>query len=86
MVIVPAYYHSYMMGDLFGCQVHAHIARNIIGVENPSTTCFFGNARAGDFMKEKIFAPGNLYRWDELIRRATGEPLTARYFAEHYLR
>lgn len=85
VVIVPAYYHSYMMGDLFGCQLHAYIAREVMGVKDAKTTCFFGREDVGAFMKEKVFGPGNLYGWDELTERATGERLTARYFAEQYV-
>lgn len=40
------------------------------------------DARLGRFLQERVFAPGALWRWPELVRRATGEPLTARYFAE----
>jgi hypothetical protein len=31
---------------------------------------------AGDFLAEHVFAPGASLRWDHLIERATGTPLT----------
>ena len=86
IVGAPVYYHSYMMGDLFGCQVRAHLAKSVLGVDDPTGTSFFGRKEAGDYLKEKVFGPGNLYPWNELARRATGEPLTAKYFAEQYIR
>lgn len=81
----PVYYHSYMMGDLFAAQVHAHIARKILGIENPEKTCLYGEPKAGDYLKKEIFGPGSLYAWDELTRRATGEELSAKAFAEHVI-
>ena len=30
IVSAPAYYHNYMMGELFACQVHAAIARDVL--------------------------------------------------------
>lgn len=85
VVTVPVYYHSYMMGDLFACQIHAHVARNVLKIDEPSKTAFVGSKAAGDWLREKIFAPGNLYPWNELTRHATGEPLTAKYFARQYV-
>ncbi|MCK6482984.1 MAG: M2 family metallopeptidase [Phycisphaerae bacterium] len=82
---VPAYYHSYMMGDLFGCQVHHHIATRVLGMNDPLKTAFVGSREAGRFMIESIFRPGNTYSWNDLTRRITGEPLTARYFARQYV-
>ncbi|MBK8267448.1 MAG: M2 family metallopeptidase [Planctomycetes bacterium] len=81
----PVYYHSYLMGDLFASQVHNHIARKIIGAKDPRSTCYFGSTKAGDYMTREIFLPGNLYSWNALTRRATGEPLTAKYFVQLYV-
>ncbi len=82
----PVYYHSYLMGDLFASQVHAHIAGKIVGSQDAAATCYAGSKAAGDYMKREIFAPGNLYSWNELTKRATGEPLTAKYFVQQYVR
>jgi peptidyl-dipeptidase A len=35
----------------------------------------------GEFLKAKIFGPGRLLRWDDLIEKATGEKLSAKAFA-----
>lgn len=86
IVSAPVYYHSYMMGDLFACQVHQHIARKVLKIDDPNKTCFWGKKEAGEYMREKIFGPGNLYSWNELTRRATDEPLTAKYFVELYVK
>ncbi len=86
VVAAPVYYHNYMLGELFATQLHAHVAREVLGVDEPQATAFVGSKKAGQYLREKVFAPGNLYRWDELTRRATSEPLSARAFAEQYVR
>ncbi|HKQ47298.1 MAG TPA: M2 family metallopeptidase [Phycisphaerae bacterium] len=85
IVTAPVYYHSYMMGDLFACQVHNEIAAEVLGVSDPTTTSFYGKKEAGDYLRKHIFGPGNLYSWNDLTKRATGEPLTAKFFAKQYV-
>ncbi|HWL94350.1 MAG TPA: M2 family metallopeptidase [Phycisphaerae bacterium] len=80
----PVYYHSYALGDLFASQVHNHIATKIVR-SDVQTTSYFDSTAAGEYMKREIFEPGNLYPWNELTRRATGERLTAKYFAQQYV-
>jgi hypothetical protein len=37
-------------------------------------------------MRAKVFAPAAEYRWDDMIERAFGEPLTAKYYAGQFVR
>jgi peptidyl-dipeptidase A len=37
-------------------------------------------------MRSKIFEPGATYRWDDMIERATGQPLTAKYFVDEFVK
>ncbi|UCC32201.1 MAG: M2 family metallopeptidase, partial [Phycisphaerales bacterium] len=80
IVGTPAYYHNYMLGDLFACQLHDYIAAEVLGVDDPDKTSFFGRKEAGDYLRKAVFAPGNLYSWKELVRRTTGKPLSAKAF------
>ncbi len=82
----PVYYHSYMMGELFASQLHDHIGRKVLGMSDPTKTSFYGRKEVGDFWKDKVFGPGNLYSWNEFTRRATGEPLSAKAFANLYVK
>lgn len=82
VVTVPVYYHSYMMGDLFACQVQDHIAKEVLNMKDPMATCFYGSKQAGQYMKDQIFGPGNLYSWSDLTKRCTGAELNARAFAK----
>ncbi len=81
----PVYYHSYLMGDLFAAQVHDYIARTVLNTD-PAETSFYGQRAAGVYLRDKVFGPGNLYSWNELTKRATGEPLTAKYFARRFVK
>jgi peptidyl-dipeptidase A len=81
----PAYYHNYMMGDLFAAQVKHYIARQVLDLDDAGRTSFYDQPKVGQYLREKIFGPGDLYSWNELTRLATGEPLTARYFAERFV-
>jgi peptidyl-dipeptidase A len=84
IVSAPAYYHNYMMGQLFACQVHATIAREVLDRDKPAEVIYTREPKVGEFMRNKVFATGRLLPWDELTRQATGEPLNARAFAAEF--
>lgn len=85
VVGAPVYYHNYLIGDLFAAQVYTHLARKVLGVQNPHETSLYGRPEAGEFLKVQVFGPGNLYDWRELTKRVTGEPLSPKAFAELFL-
>jgi peptidyl-dipeptidase A len=73
-----------MMGQLFASQVHHAIAREVLGGVDPSKASYVGNRRVGDFMKEKVFAPGKTLAWNALTRHATGSELNPKAFAADF--
>lgn len=79
---VPCYYHNYLLGDLLALQLDAYMEENIIGHKDPSYT---GHTEIGDYLKGKVFKPGSRYYWNEMIERATGEKLTAKYYARQFV-
>lgn len=83
VVSAPAYYHNYMMGELFACQVHHTICREVLKAD-PSKASYVGRPEVGKFMREKVFGPGKLYPWNELTKHATGEPLGPKAFAADF--
>jgi peptidyl-dipeptidase A len=82
IVTVPAYYHNYLLGELFAAQVHFKIARDVLHSKEPNKAIYVGNKAAGDFIREKIYAPGMTQSWNDLTQSATGEELNAKAFAE----
>lgn len=84
IVSSPAYYHNYMMGQLFASQVHHAICRDVLGGVSPAKASYVGNKGVGRFMVEKVFAPGRSLSWKDLAKFATGEPLSAKAFAADF--
>jgi peptidyl-dipeptidase A len=79
----PAYYHNYMMGELFACQVHHTIAREVEKKE-PAKTIYVGNKAVGDFMRARVFGPGRTLSWNALTKHVTGAELNAKAFAADF--
>jgi peptidyl-dipeptidase A len=84
LALYPAYYHNYQLGELTASQLQYYLAKNILKQEGTKEVCLANRPEVGQYLKEKVLAPGASQRWDALIKEATGEPLTARYFAEEY--
>jgi peptidyl-dipeptidase A len=82
----PCYYHNYMLGELLASQLNHYIAANIFKTDSVNNLSYCNSLETGTFLKDKIFAPGNKYGWNEMIEMATGEKLTARYYAEQYVK
>lgn len=84
IVSAPCYYHNYMLGELFACQLHAAIAREVLHSEDAASAVYADNPAVGRFMRERVFAAGRTLRWDDLTRQATGAPLSAQAFAAEF--
>jgi peptidyl-dipeptidase A len=82
ILTTPVYYHNYMLGELFAAQVRHHVTREVLGLAEGTEPSFYERPAVGEYLRDKIFGPGSLYSWNELTRRATGEPLTAKFFAD----
>ena len=83
---VPVYYHNYQLGELFASQLQHYIAVQILKDPSNPEPSYANHPEIGRYLKERGFAPGATMRWDELVRYATGEPLTAKYFAEEFVK
>ncbi|MCK9423601.1 MAG: M2 family metallopeptidase [Bacteroidales bacterium] len=81
----PCYYHNYLLGELLASQLYYHIVANIIKSDDYKFQSFVGNKQVGAFLKEKVFMPGSKWYWNEMIEKATGEKLTAKYYARQFL-
>ncbi len=84
--VAPCYYHNYMLGEMLASQLHNHIVHNILNLESDDNVSYVGLSKAGDFLTEKVFKAGALYHWNDMIERATGEPLTPKYFVGQFVR
>jgi len=81
----PCYYHNYLLGELLASQFNHYIADNILKSDNYSQS-YFGKPEVGRYFIDRVFAPGARYSWNEMIEKATGEKLTARYYSEQFVK
>jgi peptidyl-dipeptidase A len=84
IVGAPVYYHNYMMGELFGAQVHHAIARKVYNGADPKSVVYVGNKEVGAFMRRYVFEPGRTMTWNELTRYATDADLSPDAFAKDF--
>jgi peptidyl-dipeptidase A len=84
-VSAPCYYHNYLLGELLASQLHNHIVRRVLKLESDAGVSYVGDQRVGQYLRRYVFGPGARYRWDEMVTRATGEPLTPKYFVGQFI-
>lgn len=84
IVSAPVYYHNYMLGELLASQLNHYIETEVLGAAGGRIP-YAGHPEVGAYLKERVFSVGALYRWDEMIERATGEKLNPRYFVEQFV-
>ncbi|HPB24660.1 MAG TPA: M2 family metallopeptidase [Bacteroidales bacterium] len=86
IALYPCYYHNYLMGELLASQLSYYVAKNYYNTENLNNVSFTNNPEVGKYMVEKVFKPGMKYEWNDMIEKATGEKLTAKYYAKQFVR
>jgi peptidyl-dipeptidase A len=85
LVQYPCYYHNYTLGELAASQIMNTIVRTVEKQDRFFEISFAGKPEIGDYLKQKIFKPGTSLQWNDLMKHATGEGLTAKYFAEEFV-
>jgi len=85
VVTSPVYYHNYLMGELLASQLMFYMSKNILGTDNVNDQSYANNKEIGKYLTEKVFAPGRKYYWNDMIKNATGEKLTAKYYAKQFV-
>ena len=81
----PVYYQNYQLGEIFASQVLNFVAENFYKDVNMKEATFWNNPQAGEYLKKQIYSVGKKLEWNEMIKNATGEYLTAKYFVEQYV-
>ena len=84
--IAPCYYHNYVLGELLASQLHHYLVFNVLKLESERGVSYIGQSKVGDFLHKNIFEQGSVYRWDEMIERATSEPLSPKYFVDQFVK
>jgi peptidyl-dipeptidase A len=82
----PCYYHNYMLGELAASQILNSICRRVMSQSSLAELSFAGKTAIGEYLTKEVFRPGSSLHWNDLLKRATGEELTPRYFVEEFVR
>ena len=85
VALYPCYYHNYLMGELLASQLFYYISDNVLKNSDYKNVSFVNHPEVGNYLLEKVFKPGVYYQWNEMILRATGEKLTAKYYAKQFV-
>lgn len=85
IALYPCYYHNYQLGELLASQLQAYINVNILNAGATDVVSLSKNTEVGAYLLDKVFKPGAKYQWNDMIRRATGEELTAKHYAAEFL-
>jgi peptidyl-dipeptidase A len=68
VAVAPVYYHTYLYGAIVAAQLRNALLEEVGGiVDRPD---------AGKLVAARLFAPGLSIRWDHLVERASGAPLS----------
>jgi peptidyl-dipeptidase A len=84
--LYPCYYHNYLLGELLASQLHHHIVHDVLKLKSDKNVSYIGQRKVGDYLRKEVFDVGALYRWNKMIKRATGEPLTPKYFVAQFVK
>jgi len=86
IALYPCYYHNYHLGELFASQLYYYIVKNILKSDDYNSQSFANNKEVGKYLTEKVFNPGAKYYWNNMIEKATGEKLTAKYYGMQFVK
>ncbi len=86
IALYPCYYHNYLLGEMFASQMHYYLVHNILNLESDANVSYVNQSKVGDFLRKKVFEPGAVYSWNDMIKRAAGEPLTSKFFVEQFVK
>ncbi len=83
--IAPCYYHNYLLGELLASQLHNHIVGEVLKLDSDRDVSYVGQKKVGNFLTKEVFEAGAVYEWNDMIERATGEPLRPKYFVTQFV-
>lgn len=78
----PAQYYNYALSTVIKYQLHDHICRKILKTD-PHNCNYYGSKPVGDFLRS-IMKQGETRPWRDIIKEATGEPLSTRALVEYF--
>lgn len=74
---LSCYVQNYILADIVAAQLKHSVEKNVL---NGGILPMNGNKRVGEYLIKKLFVFGDLYPWEKLMEKSTGEPLNSQYF------
>lgn len=66
--LAPVYYFSYLLGEMFASSIQESL-------EKECGSSQIATKKAGEFLRAKLFSPGNRMDWSGLVQHVTGKSL-----------
>ena len=85
LISSPVYYHNYLLGELLASQLTYYITNNVLKQKDITKADYVNNKQLGEYLSKNIFIYAKSKPWFELIKMATGEQLTAKYFVKQFI-
>jgi len=85
IALYPVYYHNYMLGELLASQLYFYINTKVLKNDEKTSSPFVGEKEVGEYLKNLFFSYGSIYKWDKLIKSATGEELNPEYWINQFV-
>ena len=61
------------------------MAEKIPAINTDTGVVFVGQKDIGAYLRKHVFEPGNVYHYNEMIKRATGQELTPTFFVQDFI-
>ena len=78
----PASYYQYAIAAAIKYQLHDHICKKILHAD-PHACSYYGHKEVGDFLRS-ILRQGATRPFNDVMREATGAPLSTRAMMEYF--
>jgi len=75
-----------MLGELLASQLHNHIVKNVLKLNSDNGVSYVNEKEIGDYLINRVFSNGTTHPWNELIKGATGEYLSPKYFVDQFVK
>lgn len=85
IALYPCYYHNYLLGEIFASQFYTYINTNIVKNPEGKNSSFYNNQQVSEFMINKVFKPALFYNWKVMIKNATGEEFSPKFYAKQFV-
>jgi peptidyl-dipeptidase A len=73
IAVAPVYYHTYLYGSIVALQLEDALREAVGGIVD--------RPEAGAMLRARLYSPGESIRWDRLVARASGSPLSVESLA-----